>query len=721
MRTFTFQTQIIASLLMLLQALMMVLGFVSLEAIPFWIKQVGHFHPLLLHLPIAFTLLLIPASLFVRNDETEKGSVFILFLHYNALFATITALLGLLAAANGEFDNDTLFIHKWLSIATAVCSHLLIYLYQLPAIKKQFFQLAVVLTSTIMIIGSHFGGSLTHGEGYLNFSESKPTSAAFKPLSDSTNIYKDVVQTVLINKCMECHNDKKAKGGLNLSSYASLMKGGKSGSAIVSGDIEKSILIQRILLAMDDKKHMPPKGKVQLNENEIFLFRDWVMKKADPSMQYHQLAMDDTLRSILQQIVQSSPSIQPSKTYSFSKASEEKITALNSPFRRVMPMDVHSPALIVKFYLKEKFTPQLLDECKGIATQIVEINLSTMPVDDKAMNTIAGFEHLEKLNLNGTLVTGNQFKLLKANTKLEEIQLANTKISYAAVESLGNLSSLKAVYLWNSGLNQKEVQTLQHKYPSIKWDLGYIPDDNELLKLTPPAPSNTDKMILDPSEKITLKHPLPGAQIRYTLDGSIPDSIHGILYTKPFGISGLTEIHAVGTSKGWLTSNASSFTYFLKGHKIDSAIIINPPAEKYRANGAKALIDFNKGTSNNLNLNWIGFREQTMKVGFHLSEGKMISKTVLSLADNTGSYVFPPEKIVIKGGTDPQHLKPLGSFIPVQPKEQRNAGMLPISIDFKPGTYQYIEIEAINVQHLPKWHPGKKEKGWVFVDEVFFY
>ena len=74
-----------------------------------------------------------------------------------------------------------------------------------------------------------------------------------------------------------------------------------------------------------------------------------------------------------------------------------------------------------------------------------------------------------------------------------------------------------------------------------------------------------------------------------------------------------------------------------------------------------------------------------MKVGFHLSEGNIISKVILSLADNTGSYVFPPEKIIIKGGADKQHLKTLGSLIPVQPKEQRNSSILPLTIDFAPG------------------------------------
>ncbi|MEY2596809.1 MAG: hypothetical protein RI965_2081 [Bacteroidota bacterium] len=721
MRTYKLHNQIIASLLMLLQALMMVMAIVSLESIPGWTKQIGHLHPILLHLPIAFILLLLPASMILKNDESDENHLFILFLHYNALAATITALLGLLAAAANEYDQELLFNHKWLSIATALLSHLLIYLFHWSKYRRSLWISAVVITSLIMMIGSHFGGSLTHGEGYLNFSNTKKVSTAFKPLTDSTKIYNDVVQTVLINKCLECHNDKKSKGGLNLNNYAAFLKGGKTGAAFVSGDLEKSLFIQRILLDLDDKKHMPPKGKSQLTSDEIFLFKEWVVRNADTTTKFHQLDLKDTLRSIIEKIVQSSLSSKPSKSYTFEKASEDKIASLNSPFRRVMPLDIHSPALIIKFYLKEKFSPKLIEECKSISKQVVEINLSTMPADDKVLEMLSGFENLEKLNLNGTAITGAAFKQLQANKKLEEIQLANTQVNYEAALLLANIASLKSVYLWNSKVSDREIKNLQSKFPKIKWDIGYIPDENELLKLTPPSPTNTEKMILDPGENITLKHPLPGAQIRYTIDGSKPDSITGILYTKPFSISGLTQINAVGTSIGWLTSNVSSFTYFLKGHKIDSATIINPPAEKYRANGEKALIDLNKGTPNNLNLNWIGFREQTMKAGFHLSEGKIISKVILSLADNTGSYVFPPEKIIVKGGIDKQHLKTLGSLIPVQPKAQRNSSILPVTVDFMPGAYKYLEIEAINVQKLPKWHPGKKEKGWVFVDEVFFY
>ena len=713
--------QIIGSLLMLLQALMLVLCFVSLNDIPLWLKQVGHLHPVLLHLPIAFICLLLPLSFVFKKGNDQEQLLISYFLHYTALFATITALLGLLSASSNEYDPEVLLKHKWLSISTAMLSHLLIYLYPISLLKRNVWIAAVTATIAVMIVGSHFGGSLTHGEDYLNFDKEEISTKAFKPLSDSTRIYQDLVQTVLINKCLECHNEKKMKGGLNLSTFVSFQRGGKTGAAFTVGDPDQSLFIQRALLNMDDNKHMPPKGKMQLTQEELFLFREWTKRNADTLLRLHQIDIKDTLRAILAKIVEIKSIANTAKIYSFSKAADENIQSLNSPFRRIMPVDVHSPALVVKFYLKEKFSIQLLEECAPIAKQVIEINLSSMPADDAVFKHLPMFENLEKLNLNGTMISGKQLSSLKSNKHLSSIKLANTAVHGKDVETLGTLPSIQSVYLWNSKVSDKKVAALRQKYSSVQWDIGYVPDENELLKLTPPSTANAEKMILDPGELVQLKHPLPGAKIKYTTDGSMPDSSNGMIYSKPFSISGLTQINAIAVSDGWMSSNASNFTYFLKGAKADSAVLLHRPADRYKANGSVALIDFNKGTPTNLNLNWLGFRDETMKAGFYFSKPTPIHQAVLSIADNTGSYVFPPEKIIIKGGSSKSNIKVIGTISPIQPKTQRISGIIPIQVQLTPGTYPYIEVEAINVQRLPPWHPGKKEKGWVFVDEVFFY
>ena len=64
------------------------------------------------------------------------------------------------------------------------------------------------------------------------------------------------VSTVLIKRCVECHDTKNAKGGLDLTSLAGLVKGGESGTAVTPGNSSASFLIERITSG-----EMPPPVK----------------------------------------------------------------------------------------------------------------------------------------------------------------------------------------------------------------------------------------------------------------------------------------------------------------------------------------------------------------------------------------------------------------------------------------------------------------------------
>ncbi len=67
------------------------------------------------------------------------------------------------------------------------------------------------------------------------------------------------IRPLLAEKCYACHSTraKKSKGGLLLDSRASLLKGGKSGPAIVPGDPDASLLIRAVRYT-DEDLEMPP-------------------------------------------------------------------------------------------------------------------------------------------------------------------------------------------------------------------------------------------------------------------------------------------------------------------------------------------------------------------------------------------------------------------------------------------------------------------------------
>lgn len=714
---------VLSNLLIILQVFLLLFCFVDLTVLPHFALFVGRFHPVLLHLPITLIILLVPFSIYLqrRKDTDDLSNIVDLTLHYIALISTLTALAGFLLAADGGYDQETLLFHKWLGVAVAFSTHALVY------IKKAFKKNAIVwntalsTTLIVMVAGSHFGGNLTHGEGFFAFKiDTKPTMTV-ADFTEKTTVFEGAVQPILAAKCMECHNDQKTKGGLNMKNLASMLKGGKSGSMWVSGDPDNSPMIARMLMDMDDKKHMPPKGKAQLNPAEILLFREWIKAGANPKTTYHSLAATDTLKSIIAKIINDAPVPKVEKTYSFSAASAAQIESLNSPFRRILPLSSKSPALSVKFFLKEKYDLNMLKECKSIAAQIIEINLSNMPADDNAIPVLSSFENIERINLNGTAISGKNLNELKANKHLEQISLASTAVSLPVLDALGSMPNLKKVFLWNTPITEADIVQLRNKFPKIGWDLGYIPDKNELLKLTIPRYLDADKRIYGPEELIAFKTQMKGVQIRYTTDGTPPDSLSSLLYTKPFPATGMMRIKAISVAQGWRTSDTTDNTFFLKGFKPDSIRMINPPDKQYKAQGSLTLTDLIKGSSGNLNVNWLGFRDNSFKAGIYFSKGEDIKEILLSTVEHIDGYIMPAKKIIIKGGDSPSSMKVLNTIVPEQPKEKRRRHLIPFVIPIEKKKYKYIEIEATPVTKLPKWHPGKGDKGWVFVDEVFFY
>ena len=84
------------------------------------------------------------------------------------------------------------------------------------------------------------------------------------------------VRPVLAKNCLPCHS-AIAQGNLLLDSREHILKGGKSGAAIVPGDPDNSLLI-RAALHKDDKLQMPP-GKM-LSDEELGELVAWVKQGA---------------------------------------------------------------------------------------------------------------------------------------------------------------------------------------------------------------------------------------------------------------------------------------------------------------------------------------------------------------------------------------------------------------------------------------------------------
>src|SRR5437868_1746450 len=87
---------------------------------------------------------------------------------------------------------------------------------------------------------------------------------------DDTAFFETKIRTLLAERCLECHGEKKQKGGLRLDSKSGWEKGGESGTALVPGKPEESLLIKAISY-LDKDLQMPPKK--QLAPEEVAMLK----------------------------------------------------------------------------------------------------------------------------------------------------------------------------------------------------------------------------------------------------------------------------------------------------------------------------------------------------------------------------------------------------------------------------------------------------------------
>lgn len=72
--------------------------------------------------------------------------------------------------------------------------------------------------------------------------------------------FENQVRPILVKHCQNCHGPRKQSGGLRLDSREAAIRGGDRGPALVSGQADKSLLIQAVSHKVDLR--MPPKSKL---------------------------------------------------------------------------------------------------------------------------------------------------------------------------------------------------------------------------------------------------------------------------------------------------------------------------------------------------------------------------------------------------------------------------------------------------------------------------
>jgi WD40 repeat protein len=98
--------------------------------------------------------------------------------------------------------------------------------------------------------------------------------------------YDKDIEPILLNKCNSCHSGSMKKGKFDISSYESVMKGGKKGVVVVPGKSMESRIA--LLAGRTTKPAMPPPGDEPLTPEELALIKLWIDQGAKAPTGMHQ-------------------------------------------------------------------------------------------------------------------------------------------------------------------------------------------------------------------------------------------------------------------------------------------------------------------------------------------------------------------------------------------------------------------------------------------------
>ena len=476
---------------------------------------IGHLHPLIVHLPIGIMLLGVFMLVYQHFSKVDLQTPISLAFLVGGISAVLACFAGWLLANSGEYDALLVQKHQWTGITTAIIG-LLAYL------LKQFQKILAILLSLLIFITGHYGGTLTHGENYLfntNQGADKtkldtPKTASKKITTTITNgtdsltivkynVYKDEVAPILKLRCYNCHSAVKQKNGLRLDGEIFIKKGGKNGAVFVQGNILKSPLYTSLVLPIDDEKHMPPKGKHQLSQNEILIIEGWIKSGASFEDKIDTISKEDNANKILvtknttDKIIAtntSATSIAPDQINNENGNNKNSTTpnALIKKINTANPAPISSE--IIEAFKKENiiltniaegsnwvmanfvnvvpFNKNSLHSLIKIKQQLVALKLTNLPIDDHDIKILSELKNIKKLNVENTLISDKSIAYIKQLPELEQLNLYATNISDEGLKQLDSLKSLSALYLWKTKVTMEGIEKFKKTHPTVKIEIG---------------------------------------------------------------------------------------------------------------------------------------------------------------------------------------------------------------------------------------------------------
>jgi uncharacterized membrane protein len=423
-----------------------------------WIQFIGRFHPSIVHFPIAL-FLLVPileiAGRSVRFAYLRLSVDFVLALATVAAF--IAAFLGWCLARSGGYSGTLITQHMWggvlLSLACWVC-------WMLRSRRPELsvtYEIALVLGVGLVAWTGYRGGQLSLGANHLT--EFMPTElryllgvddAAAIPPADPNTFYGARIQPIFSAHCVNCHGAER-KGNLRLDSYRGLMRGGKDGPVVLTGNTQGSDLFRRITLPASHDDFMP-KGKQPLTADELKTIELWIGAGASDTLAVNAIGNAPSGTAAPTEV--KVEEIDPVAVARLRSVIAPAVAQLQTQFPGILDYDSRGSAelRLNASILASKFGDVDLEAFKSVAEHIVVADFSRTAITDHSAATIASMKQLRVLRLMDTHLTDATLLQLQTLNQLESLNVYGTAITPSVLPMVAKLPKLSHFYAGHTGI-----------------------------------------------------------------------------------------------------------------------------------------------------------------------------------------------------------------------------------------------------------------------------
>ncbi|MGJ8658004.1 MAG: c-type cytochrome domain-containing protein [Akkermansiaceae bacterium] len=313
------------------------------DSMGLWMNFFGKLHPLMLHLPIGATVLVLTMEGVGVISFGKYQPKTTLALAFAAGTSVIAVVFGYFLYLTGKFEGPLVEEHKRDGViftVLVIITFLVKYSHDVKKLSclKLSYLLALFATGGVLISAGHHGGEMTHGDP-LN---ALPSKILDKRAEDASKlsarreaegnvdgvidpvIYADIVHTILDNKCISCHGPDKDKGSLRMDSLEAMFDGGDEEECLVAGDVEGSFMITSIMLPKDDDYHMPPESKPQITAEELKVLKWWIEMGAPEKTKLSEVEVSDDILAAIASLKTPEEVVEEKKKRKLAEAEEEK-------------------------------------------------------------------------------------------------------------------------------------------------------------------------------------------------------------------------------------------------------------------------------------------------------------------------------------------------------------------------------------------------------------